>query len=166
LLDVTIQRDIVPQADLRLQGGWERWLKLGTDIAPTLAILAAQGPIAPRLIACDDAGQLILSGNIVSPLPLGVPHNLADNVSIPAGTPSNIFDSLGAPYMTIVGRVDVNVQARILAGVTADDLIIVAAPPVGPTVEIWYNAANAFRYWAVQFDDPSDGVIATALAKY
>lgn len=166
MLDVIIQRDIIPQADLRLQGGWENWLHLGTDIPPRLAILAAQGPIAPRLLTCDDAGQLVFSGNLVSPLPLGVPHNLADDVSIPDDTPTNIFDSLGAPYITIVGRVDVNVQARILAGVTADALIIVASPNVGPSFEVWYNDTNAFRYWAVMFDDPSDGVIATALAKY
>lgn len=91
MLDVTIQRDIIPQADLRLQGGWERWLKLGTDISPQLAILAAQGPLSPKLVTCDDEGRLNLAG--VSN-PIGFLGNLWPGGFVNENTVSDIVDTM------------------------------------------------------------------------
>lgn len=161
-----IRRNIVPQRDLDLQDSWNRLLKLGEDIAPVLAILAAQGPNEPLMLRCDAAGQLVFAGNLVSPLPLGDFGNLWLDADVNENTPAPVFDSLGAPYVTITGKVESNVQGRILAGNDPDNLIIIASPAVGPGFEVWYNAASAFRYYSVELDLARNPCTATALAKY
>jgi hypothetical protein len=161
-----IRRNIVPQRDIDLQDSWQRFLTLGDDIAPVLAVLAAQSPTEPKMLTCDEAGRLLFAGALVSPLPIGTFGNLWDDQFVNENTPSALFDSLGAAYVTITGQVESNVQGRILAGNDPDHMIIIASPAVGPSFEVWYNAAAAFRYYAVQLDLERDPCTATALAKY
>jgi hypothetical protein len=54
-------RNIIPWDDLNAKGPPDRYLKLGQEILPTLAILAAQGEDAPHLLKVDAASRLLTS---------------------------------------------------------------------------------------------------------
>jgi hypothetical protein len=55
-------KNIFPWDDLNAKGPPERWLKLGLEILPALAVLAAQGADAPHLLQVDALGRLAATG--------------------------------------------------------------------------------------------------------
>lgn len=55
-------RNIFPWSDLNAQSPPERWLTLGAEILPSLAVLAAQGPDQPHLLQTDALARLLTVG--------------------------------------------------------------------------------------------------------
>lgn len=58
-----VWQNIIPYSDLNAKGIPERFLALGQEIVPTLAVLAASGNKNPRLLNADAVGRLIATAN-------------------------------------------------------------------------------------------------------
>lgn len=59
-----VWRNIFPWSDLNAKLPPERYLSLGQEILPSLAVLAAQGPDQPRLLQTDLLARLVTVGSL------------------------------------------------------------------------------------------------------
>lgn len=126
-------RNIWPWDDLNAKGPPERWLSLGTEILPALAVLAAQGPDKPRLLQTDLLARLLTVGSL----------NAVDKAAAAAAAGQNVI-TVNNPNLFAPGSWVAIVPAAGAATLTNSQFYQVLGPGnVAGTLTIAPNLATA-----------------------
>lgn len=143
-----MRTNVLPISDLNIQQSPNRFLDLGTDVAPVLSIMTARSPSGPRALQADLQGKLATAN-----LPYFVDATVAPTVANTATfQPANVqlyfrgvWVVLGSQFvagqagagqltqvLSVVGPV-VTVRDAIPGGLATGDPVIMIGPPI-PTM--------------------------------